>query len=389
MKKILTVNPGSTSTKLAYFHDDETVFETNLDFPKPEPKEKVHVLDEYEARMKSIEAFLEEKGIDLEEVDIFVSRGGAPGRVEYGAYEIDRTVVQLLCFSNAPTYHSSNLAPILAYSLAQKAGGKPAIFYDAVAADQAPPIAHVSGVPGIGRHVGCHNLNARMVAREAAEKLGKRYEDSAFVVAHLGGGISVSAHKNGIIQDSIMCDEGPMAPQRAGRLSFIEMLNLCYRQGKTLHDMQMITDQGGLLSYFKVNNMIELEDKIKLGDGDARFMYEAMAYQVCKAIGEMFTVLCCEADGIVLTGGVANSGMFTSWIKDRVGKLAPVIVIPGEREMLAMARGGLRVLEGTEEMKHYTELPKGFESMEAYIESFKENRPDLLEEPAVKAMLEL
>lgn len=389
MKRILTVNPGSTSTKIAYFHDDEKIVEKNIEFPKPEPAERVHVMDEFEARMESIRAFLKEEGIGLSDIDIFVSRGGAPGKVEYGAYEIDKTVVRLLCFSNAPTYHASNLAPILAFSLAREAGGKPAIFYDAVAADQAPDIAHVSGVPGIGRHVGCHNLNARMVAREAAEQLGKKYEGSKFVVAHLGGGISVSAHENGIIVDSVMCDEGPMAPQRGGRLSFIEMLNLCYREGKSLREMQMITDQGGLLSYFKVNNMIELEEKISAGDKEAAFMYEVMAYQVCKAIGEMFTVLRSEADAIVLTGGVANSSMFTSWIEERVGRLAPILVIPGEREMLAMARGGLRVLNGEEEMKHYTELPKGFGSMQDYIEAFRENRPDLLDRPAIKELMEL
>lgn len=389
MKKILAINPGSTSTKLAYFHDDEPVVERSLEFPKPEAKEKVHVLDEYEARMKSIEDFLREESIDLGDIDIFVSRGGAPGRVEYGAYAIDKNVVQILAFSTSPTYHASNLAPILAYGLAAKAGGKPAIFYDAVAADMAPPIAHVSGIPGIARHVGAHNLNARMVAREGAEKLGTKYEDCRFIVAHLGGGISVSAHENGIIIDSIMCDEGPMGPQRAGRVSFIETIQMCYVQKKTMKEMQMITDQGGLLSYFGIDNMIQLEEKIKAGDEHAKFMYEAMAYQISKAIGEMFSVLKSKADAIILTGGVANSKMFTAWIKERTEGMAPVMIIPGEREMLAMARGGLRVLRGEEPVKHYDTVPEGFSDMNGYIEHFKEERKDLLDLPVVRQLLEI
>ena len=389
MKKILAINPGSTSTKLAYFHDDELVVERSLDFPKPEAKEKVHVLDEYEARMKSIEDFLREESINLEDVDIFVSRGGAPGRVEYGAYAIDKNLVRILAFSTSPTYHASNLAPILAYGLADKAGNKPAIFYDAVAADVAPPIAHVSGIPGIERHVGAHNLNARMVAREGAEKLGKTYEGCRFIVAHLGGGISVSAHENGVIIDSIMCDEGPMGPQRAGRVSFIEMIQMCYVQKKTMKEMQMITDQGGLLSYFGVDNMIQLEEKINAGDERARFMYEAMAYQISKAIGEMFSVLKSRADAIILTGGVANSKMFTSWIKERTEGMAPVMIIPGEREMLAMARGGLRVLRNEEPVKYYDKIPAGFSGMDEYVSHFKEERSDLLSEPLVQQLLKI
>lgn len=389
MKKILTINPGSTSTKLAYFEDDTPILERNLGFPKPEITGQVHVLDEFQARMDSINAFLAQSGIRLENIDMFVSRGGAPCRVEYGAYEINKHVIKLLCFNDNPTYHASNLAPILAFDLAQRAGGKPAIFYDAVSADMASAMAHQSGIPGMKRMVGGHNLNTRMVGREAAEMLGKRYEDCKFVIAHLGGGISVSAHDHGIIQDSVMCDEGPMGPQRAGRVSFVAMINMCFVEKLTQKDMQRITDQGGLLSYFNVSSMIELEKRIELGDQDALFMYQVMAYQVSKSIGEMFTVLCSEADGIILTGGVANSKMFTDWITKRVGRLAPIIIIPGEREMLAMARGGLRVLNGEEQTKRISTLPAGFDNMEQFIAHFKSARPDLLARPVVQKMLQL
>ncbi len=389
-KKILTINPGSTSTKLAYFLDDNLVFEKNLDFPKPIVKGQVHVLDEFEARMKSILDFLEENSIKLEDIDIFVSRGGAPGRVEYGAYLIDKNVIQNLCFGTKPTYHASNLAPILAFALAKRAGtNRPAIFYDAVAADMAPPIAHISGIPGMERHVGCHNLNARMVAREAAQRIGKKYEESKLIVAHVGGGISVSAHNHGIIDDSVMCDEGPMSPQRAGRISFIAMIEMCFIQKKTMKEMQAITDQGGLLSFFQVPDMIELEKLVENGDAKAELYYKAMAYQVAKAVGEMYTVLDTEADAIVLTGGVSNSKMFTSWLAKKLKNIAPVIIIPGELEMLAMARGGLRVLNGEEEIKQYNDLPSGFTSMSDYIDYFKSQRPDLLTSDIVNEMITL
>ncbi|MDR1573096.1 MAG: butyrate kinase [Clostridiales Family XIII bacterium] len=389
MKKIVAINPGSTSTKLAYFEDDTPVLEKSLEFPKPNLSGKVHVLDEYPARMKSILAFLEESGIALNTVDIAVSRGGAPGRVEYGAYVIDRHVIQLLCLNDAPTYHASNLAPILAFFLAKQVGNCPAIFYDAVAADQAGPLAHISGIPGIPRRVGCHNLNARMVGREAAKQLGKEYESCKLVIAHLGGGISVSAHDHGIIEDSVLNDEGPMGPQRAGRVSFIQVMQMCFVEKMSMQDMQRITDSGGLLSYFKADTMIALEKMIADGNEEADLLYQAMAYQVCKAIGEMYTVLRSEADAIVLTGGVAYSRMFTDRIKERVGKMAKILVIPGEREMSALAKGGLRVLNGEEKVKQYTELPEGFQSMEEFIARFKSSRPDLLENQTIQQVLAL
>jgi butyrate kinase len=164
---------------------------------------------------------------------------------------------------------------------------------------------------------------------------------------------------------------------------------MCFVQKLTQKDMQRITDQGGLLSYFKVDSIIELEKRIDAGDKDAEFMYRVMAYQVSKSIGEMFTVLCSEADAIVLTGGIAYSERFTGWIRERVGKLAPVLVIPGEREMLAMARGGMRVLNREEEVKHITDVPKGFANMDEFIAHFKEVRPDLLDKPRVQRMLQL
>lgn len=389
MKKILAINLGSTSTKLSLFEDDTLIQEVSLTFPKENPGRLAYILDEFEPRLASVNAFLEESGIDLKDIDIFVSRGGLVGKVEYGAYEINKDLVKMLCFSDRKANHPSSLAPVVAYTLAQRAGGKPAIFYDAVSANQVSKLASMSGMPGVEREITGHNLNSRMVGREAAEKLGKKYEDSKLVIAHLGGGISVSAHENGIISDMITCDEGPMGPQRAGRVSFIRCIQLAYVDKLSMAEMQRITDAGGLLSYFNIKTMQELEALIAEGNEEARYYYEVMAYQAAKTIGEMMVALNSEADAIVLTGGLANSKMFTEWVTKRVEKLAPVMIIPGEREMLAMARGGMRVLAGEEPVKHIAELPAPFKTMDEYVEHFKQVRTDVLDMDIVKKMMAL
>lgn len=385
---ILTINPGSTSTKIGYYVNDTCILEENQPFRKTEKPEKVHVLDEFDVRMETINAFLERAGKKPEEIDIFVSRAGAPCPVEYGAYEIDKKMVEAICFADRPTYHASLLSVVMAYFLASGAG-KPAVFYDAIDADQAPEIAHVSGIPGIRRGVGCHNLNTRMVGREVAQSLGKPYEACKFVVAHLGGGMSISAHDHGIITDAVTSSEGPMSPQRCGRMDFVQLVRMCFSGKYTLTDMQRLTDSGGLLSYLNAKDILEVEARIAQGDEKAEFMYRAMAYQVCKAIGESYAVLCGEADAIILTGGIANSKLFTGWIRERVGRMAPVKIVPGEREMLALARGGLRVLRGEEKTKKLSFIPDGCKSMEELRQAFIHRRSDLLEKPAVRRVLAL
>lgn len=379
---ILAINPGSTSTKIGLYQNDICIVEENTPFQKTVKPEKVHVLDEFDVRMETISAFLERAGKTIQDVDIIVSRAGAPCPVQYGAYSIDRRMAEAICYANRPTYHASLLSVMMAYCLSKEAG-KSAIFYDAIDADQAPAIAHVSGIPGRPRGVGGHNLNTRMVGREIAEKLGKTYDQCKFVIAHLGGGMSISAHDRGIIVDSVTSSEGPMSPQRCGRMDFVQLVRMCFSGEYTLADMQRLTDSGGLLSYLNARDMIEVEQRIADGDEKAEFMYNVMAYQVCKAIGENYAVLGGEADAIILTGGIANSEKFTGIIRDRVGKMAPVMLAPGEREMLALARGGLRVLRGEETAKALDFIPDGLQTMEDAREAFYIRRPDLKNNPAI------
>jgi butyrate kinase len=385
---ILAINLGSTSTKLGLYLNDSCVTEENIAFRKTHMPERVHVLDEFDARMEAVRSFFGRAGISGRDVDIFVSRAGAPCPVQYGAYAIDKQMAGAICFADRPTYHASLLSVVIAYCLASEAG-KPAIFYDAIDADQAPEIAHVSGIPGIRRGVGCHNLNTRMVGREVAERMGKAYEACRFVIAHLGGGMSVSAHDRGIIVDATTGGEGPMSPQRCGRMDFVQLVRMCFSGKYTLPDMQRLTDNGGLLSYLGAEDILEVEKRIAGGDEKAAFMYQAMAYQVCKAIGEYYAVLSDEADAVILTGGIAHSEMFTAWVKERVGRMAPVVVVPGEREMLALARGGLRVLRGAEDVKSLAFIPDGCENMDQLKAAFIARRPDLTGKAAVERILAL
>lgn len=382
---ILAINPGSTSTKLGLYQNDTCLLEESTPFHMPVKPEKVHVLDEFNPRMDTIRAFLRRAGRTPEEIDLFVSRAGAPCPVEYGAYTIDRRMAEAICYANRPTFHASLLSVVMAYYLSSSVG-KPAIFYDAIDADQAPAIAHMSGIPGRPRGVGGHNLNTRMVGREVAEQLGKTYDQCKFVIAHLGGGMSISAHDHGIIVDSATSSEGPMSPQRCGRLDFVQLVRMCFSGEYTLEDMQRLTDSGGLLSYLGAKDMLEVEARIAAGDERAAFMTQVMAYQVAKAIGEHFAVLGGEADAIILTGGLANSKLFTGMVRSRVEKMAPVLLAPGEREMLALARGGLRVLRGEETAKTLDFIPDGHESMEQARAAFWARRPDLKDSPAVKLL---
>lgn len=375
---ILAINPGSTSTKLALFHNDVSVLEQNIPFNSVERKPDFHILDEFDLRMNGILEFMSCAGLDIGDIDLVTARASTPAHVNYGAYEIDKFLVEAICYAREGNTHSSSLSPILAYALAAPYA-KPAIFYDAVSADHTPPIARMSGLPGMNRMMGGHNLNTRMVGREAAATFGKKYEDCKFVIAHLGGGFSVSAHNKGTVVDSIMSDEGPMSPQRAGRVNFIQLFHMCFSGDYTEKDMQRITDSGGLLSYLGANDTIEVERRVTSGDEKAKFMYEVMAYQLSKAIGEMFVALKCDADAVIITGGLANSALFTGWVTEYVKRLANIMIIPGEREMLALARGGLRVVRGEEETQKFMTVPGGFGSLEALKENFVLRRPDLID----------
>jgi butyrate kinase len=251
--------------------------------------------------------------------------------------------------------HASNLAAPIAYGIAKKVG-IPSYIYDCVMADELPDIARISGMPDIPRTSSSHVLNTRAMAIKAANNRGMKYEKMNIIVAHLGGGISINVHEKGRIIDLVSDDEGPFSPERAGRVPCRDLINLCYSGKFDKKTMQRkLRGNGGLRAYLNTIDAREVEQMIEEGNEEAKLVYEAMAYQIAKGIGELATVIEGNVDAIILTGGIAYSKMLTDWIVKRVKFIAPVEILAGENEMESLAFGALRVLRGEESARQYIE----------------------------------
>lgn len=352
--KILAINPGSTSTKIAIYEDDKEVICKTLNHEASEIEKYNKVTDQFEMRKDAVLAFLKENKIEVKELSAVVGRGGMVPSVKSGAYIVNKTMIDRLM--NNPVFeHASNLGALIAHEIADVAGVN-AYIYDSVRVDEIPDIARISGRPDIVRTSTCHALNSRAMAMKTAKKYGKAYNEMNFVVAHLGGGISISVHEKGKIVDVIADDEGPFSPERAGRVPCKSLISLCYSGAydkKTMNKLQ--SGNGGLKAYLNTVDAREVETMIENGDEKARLIYEAMAYQISKGIGELSTVVDGKVDAIVITGGIAYSKILTSWIKKRVEFIAPVEVMAGENEMESLSLGILRVLKGEEKAREYTE----------------------------------
>lgn len=365
IRRLLTINPGSTSTKLSFFENDREIRKEELFVDAEKIKDCLLMIDQLPLRMQSVRDFIARAGIDMAGLDMIVARGGSINGVKSGAYLIDEHIDTVL--RHAPrSQHVSSLAGIIAYQLSQEYG-VPAMFYDAVSADDADEIMHYTGLPECRRFVTSHCLNSKMVAREAAEQMGRRYEDCDIITAHLGGGITMAFHHGGRMIDTLLDDAGPMSPQRAGRIPVTDVINLCYSGQYTKAEMaNKMWGKGGLVAYFGVQDARAVEQLIAEGNALARDIYWYMGYQIAKGIGELSVCRSGKLDCIILTGGMAYSRMLTDWIAERVSFLAPVKVIPGEHEMQALARGGLRVLRGEEVPNTYTWYPPEYDSYEAF-----------------------
>lgn len=352
--KILAINPGSTSTKIALYEEEKEVFVKTLDHPIEEIEKYDKIVDQYEMRKKLVLSVLEENGYNAENLDAVVGRGGMLPPVNSGAYKVNDIMVDRL--KNKPLMeHASNLGAVIAFEIAKNIN-KPAFIYDSVKVDELSDLARITGTPEIKRVSTSHVLNSRAMAIKAASKHNKKIEEMNFVVAHLGGGVSLSVYEKGRLVDIISDDEGPFSPERSGRVHCRELVNLCF-SGK--FDKKQVTKilsgNGGLKGYLGTTDAREVEKMIGNGNEEAKLVYEAMAYQVAKGIGELSTVLKGKVDAIILTGGIAYSKMLTDWIKERVDFIAPVEILPGENEMQSLALGTLRVLKGEEIAKEYTE----------------------------------
>lgn len=346
-EKILVINPGSTSTKIALFAGANSVAEETV----PAPSSAGGLWDQFPGRLESVAAFVEAQG-DAE-LGAVVGRGGLIRPVPSGTILVSDALIED-ARAGYQGEHPSNLGCALADAVARPRG-IPAFIVDPVAVDEMSPLARYSGTPLLARRCLSHALNIHVVARKACEKLGVPYAESRFVVVHLGGGFSVVPLDGGRIVDTNNANsEGPFAPTRAGGLPTQGLIKLCFSGEYTPADLKRITTrEGGLKAYLGTDDAREVEERIAGGDERAREVYEAMAYQTAKEIGAMACVLSGKVHGVVLTGGLAYSDIFCGWLEERVGFLAPVLRFPGAFEMEALALGALRVLRGEEEALTY------------------------------------
>ncbi|MDU6855201.1 MAG: butyrate kinase [Clostridiales bacterium] len=347
---ILTINPGSTSTKIALFKDNELEFEQVLRHPAEELNQFSKLIDQYEYRKEKIINFLEEKNITLKDLHAISCRGGLIGPIPSGTYTINDSLFTRL---STDVVHASNLAGIIGYNLSKELG-IPSYITDPVTVDEMAPIAKVTGIPGIERKSKFHALNQKAIARRAAKQLNRKYDESNFIVIHIGGGISIGAHEKGKVIDvnNVIDGDGPMAPTRAGSIPVEAVIDLCFSGKYTRTELkEYVSQRAGLTDYLGTSDVRDVQEMMEQGNEQAKMLYEAMAYQICKNVGAMATVLKGKIDAIVVTGGVAYSKQFIRLLKERIDFLGEVIVIPGEEEMLALAEGALRVLTGEEEAK--------------------------------------
>lgn len=352
--RLLIINPGSTSTKIAVFDNENIICEETLRHSVDEISSYVKIYDQFEFRKNIILKALEKSNISIDSLDGVIGRGGLLRPIEGGTYEVNDKMLQDLREGYLGE-HASNLGGIISYEIAKEIDKK-AFIVDPVVVDEMQDVARISGLKEIERKSIFHALNQKAVARRYANKLGKKYEDLNLIVAHLGGGVSVGAHEKGKVIDvaNALDGEGPFSPERAGSLPVGDMIKLCY-SGKYTQDeiKKMLTGKGGIVSYLETNDAREVEARIENGDKYAELIYYAMSYQVAKEIGACAAVLKGNVDGIIITGGIAYDKKFTTWIEERVKFIAEVTIYPGEDELTALAEGGLRVLRGEEEAKLY------------------------------------
>jgi butyrate kinase len=352
--RLLIINPGSTSTKIAIFDNEKPVMETTLRHTNEELAPYKTVADQFEFRKNVILDTLTQNDINITKLSGVVGRGGLLKPMEGGTYKVNDTMLEDLKLA-AMGQHASNLGAIIANQIAMQLN-IPAFIVDPVVVDEMDEIARISGMQEIERISIFHALNQKAVARRAAKDLGKAYEDINLIVAHLGGGISVGAHRNGRIVDvnNALDGEGPFSPERTGSLPVGGLIKLCYSGKYTIDELKKkIVGNGGLMAYLGTNDGREVEKMIHNGNKEAELVYKAMAYQVAKEIGACAAVLEGKVDAVCMTGGLAYDKALIGWIKERVEFIGDIKVYPGEDEMIALAEGGLRVLRGEEQAKEY------------------------------------
>ena len=372
MKRILVINPGSTSTKIAVYEDLECVAEESLKMDEEFVRQNSLPTQQLDVRTAQIEEFMAKNNYTVDDFDIILGRGGMIHSCPGGAYQVNQLMVDVLTYAPSGT-HASNLGALVGYRIAQ--GKKPVVITDPIVVDEMYDIAKVTGMPGVEFKPITHVLNSRYVARETAEQMGYDFFNTSYVVCHMGGGVSCNAYKNGKLVDCQCTETGAMSPQRCGYLPPRAVINMCF-SGEYTKDQMMskVSPEGGLYAYLGTQDAYEIELRVNGGDKQAEFLMRAMGYQLAKGIAQMYAATDCEAKAIVLTGAMARWKQLVQIISDQVGKLAPINVIPGEREMIAMAKTGVRVLDGTEVAKEFDRIPPQFKDKEDFYKFVAEQQ---------------
>ena len=352
--KLLIINPGSTSTKIGVYSDEKEVLVETLRHSSDEIAKYDSIFEQKGFRKQVIMNILKENNIDVNSLDAIVGRGGMLKPIPGGTYEVTDKLLEDLKVG-VSGQHASNLGGILAKEIANEVGIR-AFIVDPVVVDELQDVARISGIPELPRRSIFHALNQKAVAKRYAKENGKRYNDLNLVVVHMGGGVSVAAHRDGLVVDvnNTLDGDGPFSPERAGSVPVGDLVKLCFSGKYTQAEVySKIVGKGGYVAYLNTNDARDVLKAREEGDEYASLIFDAFIYQICKAIGEMSTVLNGKVDQIILTGGIAYSPVVVNAIKEKVQWISDVTVYPGEDELLALAQGAIRVLNGEEDAREY------------------------------------
>ena len=358
-EKILAINPGSTSTKIALFDGDEILYKVTVPHDAQELSKFPTTASQLPYRRETILSALHEAGVDLSGCVAFSGRGGGLQSCEGGTYEVNAAMLQHAKSGKYGGDHPAALGCQLAHEFAEQYGAR-AFVVNPPDTDELCQEARITGLAGVYRTASTHALNQKETAIRVCRQDGRDYHSSNLIVVHLGGGVSITAHQNGRMIDSngIVNGEGPMAPTRIGTIPVKTVLSLLCSGQKTTEDfLSLLTKTGGFVDHLGTSDMLEVKRRIDEGDEYARIVYHAFVYQIAKEIGAMAAVLCGKVDALIFTGGIAHDETLVALLKERVGFIAPIKVCAGEFEMEALAAGALRVLRGEETAKVYTGIP--------------------------------
>lgn len=352
--KLLIINPGSTSTKIGVYEDENQILEETLRHSTEEIARYASIFEQFEFRKEVILSVLKEKNFDINTLDAVVGRGGMLKPIEGGTYNVNEAILQDLKVG-VQGQHASNLGGILANEIA-KGLNVPAFIVDPVVVDELDDVARITGLAEIKRKSIFHALNQKAVAKRYAKENNKKYEELNLIVAHMGGGVSVGAHHYGKVIDvnNTLDGEGPFSPERAGGLPTGDLIKLCYSGEYTYEEMKKkINGKGGFNSLRNSNDVRKLVEDSIAGDKQAVELVDAFSYNLAKEIGKNAAVLKGKVDAIIITGGIAYNKIIIDKISEYVSFIAPLTVYPGEDELLALAQGAIGVLSGKEKAKNY------------------------------------